>query len=158
MLFVCEYNRGTQEVILKIYLLKCETQLWNSNLKLDSNHLKLQVTYLKNFSLFVEPKVETLGIQEHVSLGRTLVSWQNIHPQNIHTNIHSKYSHTKYSPTKCNLHTITRSRAQVTGELLDNMLEGASRVGSNPKVFLRRIFPVQVGVINCLKVDVSWML
>ena len=34
----------------------------------------VQVTYLKNFSLFVESKVETLGIQEHVSLGKALVS------------------------------------------------------------------------------------
>ena len=46
-------------------------------MKLDSYDLKLaQVTYLKNFSLFVEPKVETLGIQEHVSLGRTLVRFK----------------------------------------------------------------------------------
>ena len=90
VLFVCEYNRGTQEVT---------TISWSSTLhsnceKCEIVKLKfswfwsfpLQVTYLKNFSLFVEPKVETLGIQEHVSLGKTLVSnwfWWNAWNINI---------------------------------------------------------------------------
>ena len=54
--------------------------------KLKFSWFPLQVTYLKNFSLFVEPKVETLGIQEHVSLGKTLVSnlfWWNAWNINI---------------------------------------------------------------------------
>ena len=54
----------------------------------------LQVTYLKNFSLFVEPKVETLGIQEHVSLGKTLVSnlfWWNAWNINISKNLQYRW-------------------------------------------------------------------
>ena len=167
VLFVCEYNRGTQEVT---------TISWSSTLhsnceKCEIVKLKfswfwsfpLQVTYLKNFSLFVEPKVETLGIQEHVSLGKTLVSnwfWWNAWNINISKKLQYRWENgvpkylqyfvkTTYIKMSLDL-PMTQFCEQVTREMVNKVMEGATSLGPNPKIFLRRIFPVQVRCLYSL--------